>query len=126
MLGTFALGHDRARHIAIDGKTLKGIVHAVRHDLAKFLAGDVVHVDGAGIALGPVIAAAVFAIADQFLLLGFDGDRRRYAYAVRVVVLANLPRNRFTCCCESPNLAVRALAAVPRTSSSNDAFCVTI
>jgi len=52
------------------------VVDPVGHDLAKLLVGEVVDVDRLRAALRPVIAARVLEIADQFLLLGIDGDHR--------------------------------------------------
>ena len=50
------------------------IVHPIGHDLAELLVLEVVHVDAPRITFGAIIGSAILEVADQFLLLGVDGD----------------------------------------------------
>jgi hypothetical protein len=50
------------------------IVHAIGHDLAELLVLEVVHVHALRIAFGTIIGSAILEVANQFLLLGVDGD----------------------------------------------------
>ena len=50
------------------------VVDAVRHHLAEFFVGEIMHIDAGRIAFRPVVAASVAVIANQLFLLGVDRD----------------------------------------------------
>ena len=50
------------------------VVDATRRDFPEFLVFEVVYLDAFGIALRPIIGAAIAKISDQFLLLRIHGD----------------------------------------------------
>ena len=52
----------------------RDVVDAIGRDLAELLVLEVVHFHAPRITLRPPIAAGVAVVADQFLLLGVDGD----------------------------------------------------
>ncbi len=51
------------------------IINSVRHGAAELLDQEIVHAHFLRVALHAPLAAGVLEIADQFLLLGIDGDR---------------------------------------------------
>jgi hypothetical protein len=53
------------------------VLDAIGRDLAEFGYLEVMHPNGLGLALGTQLFAAVLEVADQFLLLGVDGDGGR-------------------------------------------------
>src|ERR1035438_6019760 len=52
------------------------VVDPKRRGAAQFLVHEIVDLDLLGLALGPILAAGVLELADQFLLLGIDRDDR--------------------------------------------------
>jgi hypothetical protein len=52
------------------------VVNSVGYGLAEFGDDEVMHPDRLGLTLGPQLLSAILEVADEFLLLGIDRDRR--------------------------------------------------
>src|SRR6266568_6316523 len=77
-------GDGKDRRVVVDADADEAVVggeviHAVRNRLADRVGREVVDVDQFGLALRIPLAPRVLEVADQFLLLGVDGDDRHTA-----------------------------------------------